>query len=221
MVKISEFESLFNREEMVSETDFKDICNILFKNRELDDTNKLYFYNYLYTNKFDIFRNYSVLKKQLTINDTLQKVMDTVNREDTDIKINPFKDIKISTVIQDVELFKEDLLENGVDSSDFDIENYSLDGLRSYLYRSVGLKSKSIVEYYNSYVTSEMQHKGYRFDIGLLVEQGINPESIIHEEVKPYIDRSFLEDNMLLTGYLKDGEVLGKKIMKQERKKRK
>lgn len=220
MIKISEFESLFNREEMVSEEDFKDICNILFKNREIDDTNKLYFYNYLSNNNFDIFRNYSVLKKQLTVNEVLQKIMDTVN-EDNDTKINPFKNTKIGSVVNDPETLKEKLIEVGVDSKDFDVENYSLDELRDYLYRTVGLKSKSIVDYYNNYVTSELGHRGYRFDIALLIEQGINPDCIVHEETKPYIDRQFLEDNLLLTGYLKDGEVLGKKIMKQDRKKRK
>lgn len=220
MIKISEFESLFNREEMVSEEDFKDICNILFKNREIDDTNKLYFYNYLSNNNFDIFRNYSVLKKQLTVNEVLQKIMDTVN-EDNDTKINPFKNTKIGSVVNDPETLKEKLIEVGVDSKDFDVENYSLDELRDYLYRTVGLKSKSIVDYYNNYVTSELGHRGYKFDIALLIEQGINPDCIVHEETKPYIDRQFLEDNLLLTGYLKDGEVLGKKIMKQDRKKRK
>lgn len=220
MIKISEFESLFNREEMVSEEDFKDICNILFKNREIDDTNKLYFYNYLSNNNFDIFRNYSVLKKQLTVNEVLQKIMDTVN-EDNDTKINPFKNTKIGSAVNDPETLKEKLIEVGVDSKDFDVENYSLDELRDYLYRTVGLKSKSIVDYYNNYVTSELGHRGYRFDIALLIEQGINPDCIVHEETKPYIDRQFLEDNLLLTGYLKDGEVLGKKIMKQDRKKRK
>lgn len=220
MIKISEFGSLFNREEMVSEEDFKDICNILFKNREIDDTNKLYFYNYLSNNNFDIFRNYSVLKKQLTVNEVLQKIMDTVN-EDNDTKINPFKNTKIGSVVNDPETLKEKLIEVGVDSKDFDVENYSLDELRDYLYRTVGLKSKSIVDYYNNYVTSELGHRGYRFDIALLIEQGINPDCIVHEETKPYIDRQFLEDNLLLTGYLKDGEVLGKKIMKQDRKKRK
>lgn len=220
MIKISEFGSLFNREEMVSEEDFKDICNILFKNREIDDTNKLYFYNYLSNNNFDIFRNYSVLKKQLTVNEVLQKIMDTVN-EDNDTKINPFKNTKIGSAVNDPETLKEKLIEVGVDSKDFDVENYSLDELRDYLYRTVGLKSKSIVDYYNNYVTSELGHRGYRFDIALLIEQGINPDCIVHEETKPYIDRQFLEDNLLLTGYLKDGEVLGKKIMKQDRKKRK
>lgn len=220
MIKISEFGNLFNREEMVSEEDFKDICNILFKNREIDDTNKLYFYNYLSNNNFDIFRNYSVLKKQLTVNEVLQKIMDTVN-EDNDTKINPFKNTKIGSVVNDPETLKEKLIEVGVDSKDFDVENYSLDELRDYLYRTVGLKSKSIVDYYNNYVTSELGHRGYRFDIALLIEQGINPDCIVHEETKPYIDRQFLEDNLLLTGYLKDGEVLGKKIMKQDRKKRK
>ena len=219
MIRLSTFNTVFKDEDkmMVRYNNFEDICKILFPDKKLNENKKEYFYNALLNNDYDLFRNYSVLKKQLVINKILMELMNNINNDN----INPFSDCKIKEAVKDINSLKDVLFKKGIYVKDFDIENYSLDDLRSYLYKEAGLKSKSIVEYYQNEVISENKFKGIKYDVGFLIKEGINPDAILHKEVNPYIDRNFLEENNFIRSYVKDGVIFGSKILKKDRKKRK
>ena len=203
MIKLLNFEENFIKEdEGKSKEDFKELYKKISHGSD-----------YYSKGEFNRFQN---LKKQLVINSVLQSVMDSANKQSNNEKITPFNREKVGNVIHDKALFKEELLKKGINPDGFDIESYSLDEIRSYLYNSLGIKVKSISDMYDN----EINNGRYiNINFAELLVQGINPDSIRHKDQKPYIDTNFITKNYLLDKIVIDGQIFGMEVLNKSNKK--
>lgn len=215
MVKLDSFDECFidNDSEEDLRKAYSFMVNNIYKKEfpDVDYNDELYYFHFV-NNQRDYYRRYKFLQKQLLINDTLQKVMDTTNNLNGENEVNPFNREKIGNGINDLDKLKIDLLKQNIDIGDIPIENFTLDELRTVLYNFIGVKVYSISNIYDFKINEPWFGK-IHYDVGELLVNGINPDSLRHEEVKPYIDEDFLNKTNLVKEYITKGNIFGTDIL--------
>lgn len=220
MIKLSNFEENFKNEDTteMKRKIFLHLYEVIYKKTDpnIDINNQLYFSNALHNNK-EYFERWAIYNKQMVINNTLQKIMDVANSYGSDVKVSPFNRVKIGSVVQDLNKFREDLLKKEIDATGYDIETFSLDEIRSYLYNSLGIKHSSIVDMYENEISSIFGT--FNIDFGKLIVQGINPFSVKDPNQPAYVNEKYIEDNNLMDDYIIKGIIYGREVLKKDPKK--
>lgn len=222
MIKLDNFEENFKNEDTteIKRKEFLKLYEVYYKkiNPDIDLNNQLYFSNAVHNDK-EFFERYAILNKQLIINSVLQNIMDTVNSYFDEKKVTPLNRVRINSVVTDINKLNDDLLKKGIDTSGFQLELFSLDEIRSYLYDSVNIKHRSISDMYDMQINEGF---GYlNVDYSELIVQGINPYYITNQNEKAYIDEDYLRKNNLLEDYIIKGKIFGKDVLSKDNKKRK